>query len=255
MSGEEPDNGFRSLKKSSMPRTGWPVLSALLEVKCARLVRGVPRTGRQATPLLNSCAGELPRMRIIYFTLLCCAAVLPAACVPGGGLRPGVPEKTFLGYRIEVPDNKESARVAAEQQARAFCESEKKQYVFSRFVTWSTVRLGRYVPTYSFYFVCNEPQVVKFNKPEKLTPQKSTTVAGKEEQPRQEEAASAGRKASKNGNDCHTGAGNIGPLGEHTDHRGKAVQNSGDRRFKRERPPEVAAQGGKSVGDMVLHQG
>lgn len=138
-------------------------------------------------------------MRIIYFSLLCCAAVLPAACVPGTALRTGGPEKTFLGYRIEVPDNKESSRVAAEQQARAFCEREKKQYVFSRFVTWPVLRLGRYIPTYSFYFVCYEPKVVKLKsaKPKKLTPQKSEAAAGAEEQSREEEAVSADRKASE----------------------------------------------------------
>lgn len=133
-------------------------------------------------------------MRKIYFTLLCCAAVLPAACVPGGGLRTGGPEKTFLGYRIIVPDNKESARSEAEQQAKAYCESENKKYEFSRLVTWSTVRLGRYVPSYNFYFICREPQVAESSEPEKLTPQKSEALAGKEEPPREEAVVSAGRE-------------------------------------------------------------
>ena len=135
-------------------------------------------------------------MSKIYLTLLCCAAVLPAACVPGGGLRPWAPEKTFLGYRIEVPDNNESARLEAEKQGRAFCESEHKQYEFSRLVTWSTARLGRYVPSYNFYFVCREPQVAKVAEPEKLTPEKAASAPRRQMPLREEAAVSSDRETA-----------------------------------------------------------
>ncbi|MEJ2689142.1 MAG: hypothetical protein P8130_04180 [Deltaproteobacteria bacterium] len=96
-----------------------------------------------------------------------------------------------------MPDESASARLQAEQQARAFCESQSKQYIFTRFITWNTVRLGRNVPTYNLYFLCKEVDIAQPAEPEKVTPKKSEGPT-LEETPSQEEAAvSAGKKDSE----------------------------------------------------------